>query len=247
MTTDTTGKRSFVLITVLTTFLVLNIFVLIDAANALFHIDLVKEFACKGRFGFFEAQTLVMLLLLNIFVIWNSVLTKGWTRSLAAISLTMIVAFFAEVLGVTYGMIFGRYYYTEVLGFQVLRVPLLVALAWEPILYASFCLIEFLIPSEKEVSGPIWERLVPYILMATIGGIATTAWDLMLDPFAVDRGWWVWIDGGSYAPYLKNGVPVSNFFGWFKVAFVCQLIYRYFMVETGIQPKKTLHLSVYGP
>jgi uncharacterized membrane protein len=83
--------------------------------------------------------------------------------------------------------------------------------------------------------------------MALIGAVATTAWDLMIDPIAVSEGWWVWHDGGEYIPYLQNGVPIQNYIGWLLVAFVIQLTYRFI---TGKQPKSIQnnpYLSIYGP
>jgi uncharacterized membrane protein len=82
--------------------------------------------------------------------------------------------------------------------------------------------------------------------MAVIGALATTAWDMMIDPIAVSQGWWVWHDGGAYMPYVANGVPIQNFIGWLSVAFIINLIYRA-ISETSPQPRHSLNLSIYGP
>jgi uncharacterized membrane protein len=181
---------------------------------------------------------------LLVFVTWHAVLTKGWRRSLVMFAASFVVAFTAEALGVNFGLIFGHYYYTKVLGVQLFGVPFLAALAWEPIVYAAFCMTDILSPRlpggsrSEQVSSAMW--------MAVIGALATTAWDMMIDPIAVSQGWWVWVDGGAYVPYVANGVPVQNFLGWLGVAFVINLIYRW--VAGGVpQPRRSASLTLYGP
>jgi uncharacterized membrane protein len=180
-----------------------------------------------------------------VFVIWHAILTKGWKRSLIMFALSFIVAFTAEALGVNFGLVFGNYYYTPVLGPSFFGVPFLAALAWEPIVYASFCLGDILagwgenlFPSLLRNTSPLW--------VATIGALATTAWDMMIDPIAVGQGWWIWEDGGPYVPYVANGVPISNFLGWLLVAFVINLIYRRITNKVE-KPVTSTALTFYGP
>src|SRR4030043_170334 len=57
---------------------------------------------------------------LLIFVIWHALLTKGWKRSLIMFGLSFVVAFSAEALGVNFGLVFGHYFYTKMLGVSLL-------------------------------------------------------------------------------------------------------------------------------
>ncbi len=183
---------------------------------------------------------------LLVFVVWHAWLTKGWRRSLLMFALSFGMAFTAEALGVNCGLIFGRYGYTEVLGIQFLGVPLLAALAWEPIIYAAFSITDVLVPSLVDCASP-WQRRLPvYVWMAGVGALATTAWDMMIDPIAVSQGWWVWLDGGPYVPYVAHGVPIDNFLGWLGVSFLINLAYR-LVADTVPTPRRSLNLSVYGP
>jgi uncharacterized membrane protein len=180
-----------------------------------------------------------------VFVAWHAILTKGWKRSLVMFSLSFGMAFIAEALGVNFGLVFGHYYYTPMLGPSLFGVPLLAALAWEPIVYAAFCLSELLasrgenfLPSMLNKTSPLW--------VAAIGALATTAWDMMIDPIAVSQGWWVWVNGGSYVPYVANGVPITNFLGWLLVAFLINLAYRW-VAHRGEFSHSSPALSFYGP
>jgi len=182
---------------------------------------------------------------LLVFVVWHAVLTKGWKRSLIMFGLSFIVAFTAEALGVNFGLVFGHYYYTAKLGISLFGVPFLAALAWEPIVYAAFCISDMLSTREASLSPLLTNKPSP-IWAAAIGALATTAWDLMIDPIAVSQGWWVWVGGGPYVPYVANGVPIQNFVGWLGVAFLINLIYR--KIANGMElPDRSAALTFYGP
>ena len=182
---------------------------------------------------------------LLVFVIWHAVLTKGWKRSLIMFGLSFIVAFTAEALGVNFGLVFGNYYYTKMLGVSLFGVPFLAALAWEPIVYAAFCISDMLSPLVANLPSLSMRKAAP-VWMAIIGALATTAWDMMIDPIAVSQGWWAWVGGGPYVPYVANGVPIQNFIGWLMVAFIINLIYR--KIADGKQnPGRSASLTYYGP
>jgi len=183
---------------------------------------------------------------LLVFVVWHALLTKGWRRSLLLLGISFVVAFAAEALGVNFGLVFGRYYYTEALGVRLFGVPLLAALAWEPIIYAAFSITDILAPSLVNRSSPWPQRLPAYLWMAGVGALATTAWYMMIDPIAVHQGWWVWLDGGPYVPYVANGVPIDNFVGWLGVSFAINLAYR-LIADPAPHPRRSLNLSIYGP
>ena len=205
-------------------------------ANALFNLHI--PFSVHYLLGFVGA--------LLVFVIWHSILTKGWRRSLGMFLLSFLVAFAAEALGVNFGWIFGSYYYTPALGVQLFGVPFLAALAWEPIVYASYSITDILAPLLVDHNDSWLKRFPAYVWMAVIGALATTAWDMMIDPIAVSQGWWVWKHGGNYLPYLANGVPVQNFLGWLGVAFVINIISR-LVVDGEPTPRRSMYLSIYGP
>jgi putative membrane protein len=183
---------------------------------------------------------------LLVFVVWHAFLTKGWRRSLLMFGLSFVVAFTAEALGVNFGLVFGRYHYTGHLGPQLFGVPFLAALAWEPIVYAAFSITDVLAPSLVNGKAPLSKRSPAYLWLAVVGALATTAWDMMIDPIAVNGGWWAWRDGGLYVPYVQNGVPVSNFLGWLGVAFVINLLYR-FIADAAPASCRSPSLLLYGP
>ncbi|NPV86522.1 MAG: carotenoid biosynthesis protein [Anaerolineae bacterium] len=225
------GRSPFIFLTILTTLSVLLIIL-----NYL--IGMRIPFKVDFLIGFVGG--------LLIFVIWHAILTKGWRRSVLMFSLSFMIAFTAEALGVNFGLIFGNYHYTDVLGIGLFGVPFLAAITWEPILYAAFCMSDFLSPSAAAGNITWGKRLSSFLWLAVVGALATTAWDMMIDPIAVSQGWWVWEKGGAYVPYVANGVPITNFMGWLAVSFVIILLYRLIMLR-GAPQRHNMYLSVYGP
>ena len=59
--------------------------------------------------------------------------------------------------------------------------------------------------------------------MAAVGGLAMTAWDLVMDPIMVAGGHWVWDVKGAYF-----GIPLQNFWGWWLTIFTTFALYLWF-------------------
>jgi len=220
-------------------------FLYLGAVTVISVLLIILNVVLGMRIPFSVSFLLGYVVALFVFVTWHAVITKGWKRSLLMFGLSFILAFTAEALGVNYGLVFGHYYYTAALGPSIFGVPLLAALAWEPIIYAAFCLSDILANRTEGASSSLARQTSP-LWAAAIGALATTAWDMMIDPIAVSQGWWVWVNGGPYVPYVSNGVPISNFLGWLVVAFVINLTYRW--VADGMEQRSSsAGLTFYGP
>jgi putative membrane protein len=102
----------------------------------------------------------------------------------------------SELLGTTYGVPFGAYSYTALLGVKWFdRVPVLIPLSWFTMGWACWVLA-------RRVSTGLAAVLFSTTLLV--------AWDLLLDP-AMSRvtSYWVWAESGSY-----YGMPWMNLVGW---------------------------------
>jgi uncharacterized membrane protein len=163
---------------------------------------------------------------LLVFVVWHSVIVRGPGETLLLIAVTLLVAFVSEAFGVNFGLVFGDYHYTEVLGAKLLGVPVLAAVAWGPITYAGNHVVDLIVPTRAVLEGNWIKSVSTRMWVSSVGALAITGWDMMIDPIAVSEGWWVWQDGGPYVPYVANGVPITNFAGWLGVSFLTSLAYR---------------------
>ncbi len=139
---------------------------------------------------------------------------EGWKRGLCLLALVFTVSLLFESVGVATGMIYGPYHYTNKLGPLFLGlVPYLIPVAWFMMSYPAFVIADRLIP----VNWNRWQRI---LTVAALGGLAMTAWDLVMDPIMVAGGHWVWEVKGAY-----HGIPLQNFWGWWLTVFITFALY----------------------
>ncbi|UQZ33902.1 carotenoid biosynthesis protein [Paenibacillus sp. PK3_47] len=115
-----------------------------------------------------------------------------------------------EWFGVHTGHLFGAYEYSDALGPLLFGVPVTLGFAW----IAVVCNAALL---SRDFGQSGWRFLV---LRALQVGFWTVLLDLVLDPVAHAREFWVWGSnaGGFY------GVPWSNFAGWLLIGSLLSLV-----------------------
>jgi uncharacterized membrane protein len=148
------------------------------------------------------------------FALLHSGQRQGWGSALRLLALVFAVSLLFESVGVATGWVYGPYHYTNLLGPKFLGlVPYLIPLAWFMMSYPSFVIADRLVP-------PTWKRWPRLLAMAAVGGLAMTAWDLVMDPLMVAAGHWVWDVNGAYF-----GIPLQNFWGWWLTVFTTFALY----------------------
>jgi len=110
------------------------------------------------------------------------------------------ISLLSETLGTTYGLPFGQYKYTGLLGGKWFdRVPYLIPLSWFVMAVPCFGIARAAFPELKQ--RPIRLLLATYLLVV---------WDLSLDPaMSYLTAYWSW---GERGPYY--GMPLINLAGW---------------------------------
>lgn len=130
----------------------------------------------------------------------------------------------AELGSLRTGFPFGHYHFTDVMGPKVLGLPVMLALAYLGIGYASWGVALLIL---RRAGRPL--RGADLLAVPLLGGAVMTAWDLAMDPdWSTVYHVWIWHDGGRFF-----GVPASNFAGWFLTA---TLYYFVFAVYCRRQP-----------
>jgi uncharacterized membrane protein len=127
----------------------------------------------------------------------------SWVPALLAV---FAVSFLSEFIGTGYGIPFGGYEYTGLLGLKLGgRVPAVIPLSWFLMVVPSWAMAHVVF------RGP--SRRIPRILM---GSYLLTAWDLALDPaMSYLTPYWVWEDTGPF-----YGMPWVNLAGWMGTGMV---------------------------
>lgn len=118
------------------------------------------------------------------------------------LALAAAIGFGSELAGVAFGLPYGGYQYTEVLGPQLAGVPLVLTTAW-------LVLVAYVQHATARLRLPALARVA-------LAAAWMTAIDLLIDPLAAGPlGYWVWAESGPYF-----GIPLSNFAGWFVTSAV---------------------------
>lgn len=173
-----------------------------------------------------------------VLCIVHAAATKGWRKALAFTVISFVISWFVEFIGCNWGWWFGDYGYTDVLGFSVGNVPLLVVFSWEALIYPSLLLVDDVMGKQRlnATKGQTYARIVVASLATAW---VTTAWDLMGDPLAVHLNWWTWDNGGAYMPSMLGGVPFSNMWGWAAAVFIISVLYRWLYPTNPAAPEKS--------
>jgi putative membrane protein len=139
---------------------------------------------------------------------------EGWDRALRLLGLVFGVSLLFESVGVATGLVYGPYHYTDKLGARFLDlVPYLIPVAWFMMSYPSFVIADRLVPAG-------WKRWQRVLAVAGVGGLAMTAWDVVMDPVMVSGGNWIWDVDGAF-----HGIPLQNFLGWWITVFITYALY----------------------
>lgn len=159
----------------------------------------------------------------------HSAYLVGFKRTLTFFAVTYLITLGVELIGLTTGWPFGRYYYTEVLGAKLFgAVPWVVPLAYFMMVVPSHTIANLIVDGRPVAEG---HRLWRLLLRALLTAIVMTAWDLTNDPLmAVEVKAWIWLDGGPFF-----GIPLQNFGGWTMTVFIISVVCR--MIETKVPPR----------
>ena len=162
-----------------------------------------------GYGQYFLDFTAVNLLVNGVLAVWADWEERHWTW-IVAIAGGIAV----EIVGVQTGYLFGAYSYGTVLGPMVAGVPIILgALWWISLMGCGWW-------TDKCMQRLQWdaERASGKLVRATIGASLMTAFDSLIEPVAIQAGWWAW-EGTE--------VPWFNYASWWGVSFLFYLLPRH--------------------
>ncbi|UTB33079.1 MAG: carotenoid biosynthesis protein [Methanobacterium sp. ERen5] len=165
-------------------------------------------------------------------VLIHSSLSLGNRKTIVFFIIALIIGLVSELLAVKYGYM-GRYYYNPKLTpFFFGMVPIMSVFSWATIIYLSYTFANLILKAgikKPNLNGNKFHWLILIILLSSVSGFVATNIDMILDPVVVASHGWFWIDGGPY-----YGIPISNFVGWFFVAFIATFMFRLY---ESVKPK----------
>lgn len=127
--------------------------------------------------------------------------------------------FFAELIGVHTGWLFGDYAYGDNLGWKLAEVPLIIAVNWAMLSFSAVAIVIRLPFSEGT--------------KAAVSATLMTLLDLLIEPVAIASDFWSW-NGGT--------IPFYNYACWWLIAFL--LHYRIIRRKTAEQNTASVGLFI---
>jgi len=209
-----------------------------------FLILLIISFLCYMSI-FFGITNLLVELIASIWIytvfaliIVHSSITMGNKKTLIFYVLALLFGAIPELIGVKYGWIFGHYYYNPALTPFILGlVPVTTVLSWAVVIYISYHLANIILKFGSRKPNFKSDNII-YVLtvifgLSLISGYVAVNLDMLIDPVVVATQGWFWIGGGPY-----YGVPIGNFAGWFLIACLATLVFRF--IESWMDRNKDL-------
>ena len=178
--------------------------------NKRISIGIIWLFHLSGLVGllYIDKNLFASLTPLNLFI--SSTLLFVNQKSLKKKEIIIVFLIFsigmiAEILGVNYGLIFGKYDYGDNLGLKLFGVPLLIGLNWVVLTFICGSI------SNHFIKNKYLSIVVAIILMLLI--------DITLEPIAPILDYWEF--SGSIA-------PIQNYIGWAFTSLLTLSIYQFF-------------------
>ncbi len=186
------------------------------AVAVLFHLIGLAGIAFIDK-DLFASITWVNLLLMFILLCYTQ---KSINLSFVLFTLScFIIGFGVELIGTRTGLLFGEYMYGNALGLKVWNVPIIIGVNWFIIIYC--CGATILAIFNKLTSNlPDTEKPRPVLKLASVvsdGALLAVFFDWIMEPVAVNLGYWTW---------LLGDIPMLNYVCWFLVSAFLLMIFH---------------------
>ena len=146
------------------------------------------------------------------------------------LSITFVIGFLVEYLGVNHGLIFGDYKYGENLGWKYKGVPIMIGVNWMLLTYCSIGISHNLINKLFNNNKKTKKLLITGSL---ISASLMTALDIIIEPIAPRLDFW---------KFTLEIAPLSNYIGWLMVSLIIHLM---IWNQTSYKCNKTLAYHLY--
>ncbi|MFM8269353.1 MAG: carotenoid biosynthesis protein [Pseudomonadota bacterium] len=183
----------------------------------------------ENAYWVFARFQILLALLAMLFLLHEKVNGKWVPAFITAV----LISLGSEFSGTTWGLPFGSYEYTDLLGPTLFgRVPYLIPVSWFFMGIASYGIANSIV----SFRGFSFMRLI-------LASWTLMSWDLTLDPAMSHLApFWTWNEAGPYF-----GTPLLNLAGWYVTGLFIMLSFEVLRVNRwiGLVPTQSL-VAFYG-
>lgn len=174
--------------------------------------------------GFFKSPLFISLTPLNLLICAALIF---WTQEKINIGFIVFclvaygIGFGSEWVGVNTGQLFGEYIYGKVLGPGWQGVPYLIGIQWLVVIYCTGISMAMLHETLLKKQPDAQEQFPKFWLavsMVADSALLAMFFDWVLEPVAVELGYWTWADGK---------IPWFNYATWWGVSAVIMLFFHF--------------------
>ncbi len=180
---------------------------------------------------FIIRSTPLNLLLMFALLIWTQ--TEKNVFFFIFLTAAIVIGIVVEIIGVNTQLLFGEYNYGTVLGLKVKAVPLIIGINWFIIIYCCGISIHNLLMKAIEkisIDTASPPKALKAISVIIDGATLAVFFDWLLEPVAVQLGFWQW----------KGDIPLYNYICWFGVSMGLLTIFHF--CNFNKQNKFAIHL-----
>lgn len=185
-----------------------------------------------GDRAFFTGTSFMNLLLMFGLLIYTS--QPAGHRFYLLLLACFVTGMLVELVGTQTGLLFGDYRYGDVLGPAFQGVPYIIGINWFIVIYCCGTVIHSLLgkiveamPREKK--GPV--PVIKTISVVVDGATLAVAFDWLMEPVAVELGYWTWLGDGE--------IPILNYACWFAVSLPLLFLFQ------RLKPRKTNKFAIH--
>ncbi len=173
----------------------------------IFHAVGLIGFAVPALYSLFLDLVPFHLLLMVVFVAGSHRPADG--KFFLFMGILFLAGYGVEWLGVKGDWLFGKYAYGPTLGTKLDDVPLCIGVNWFLLIYSTGIFMKM-------------SRVRSIASRIIIGAFILVLLDLLIEPVAIQLGYWHW---------NGNSVPIRNYVAWFFVSAIFLFVFESFQFK----------------
>ncbi|MBP9213251.1 MAG: carotenoid biosynthesis protein [Chitinophagaceae bacterium] len=184
----------------------------------LFHVCGAVGIIFSPYKNWFIQNTTLNLLIMVVMLIYTQPQKNSafYIFAVAAFATGMLT----EMIGINTGYLFGNYQYSNVMGYKLLGVPLLIGVQWFVTVFCCGIAIHKLhvwTEAKYAAKGMILSKKIQAISFVVDAALLTTLFDFIMEPVAMELYFWQW---------QNNVVPFFNYACWFLISSILLMLFR---------------------